>query len=257
MFLTMIVEADKNDAASLVRDLTALNLNTIFVTCSNGDDAMEYLTSTEKEMDVFFINTKLPTISGYELAGKIRNHKKYAYTPIVFLAGDNVNRLQTFQKYHCYDVIESPSYENIIIEKVSFLLHSVDARKKAWEKKKTVKFSAREGDVFVDVSNIIALEVVGKDCMVYTTNKTYLLPRKTMYETLGDIDEPYLVRCHKSFAVNVLHMTGLTKKRRNLWEVIYDREDYEVKCLVGGAYYDSVMKYYEKLIDSNRAVENT
>lgn len=254
MMFVMIVEDNVNEAANLQKLLGRMRSDITFVTCRDGKDAQDYLANCKDDVDIFFLDIQLPTISGYTLAAKIREEKKYLLTPIVFVTGHDMNALDAFQEYHCYSFIRKPFTEKTLRKNLSTFFAVFEEKETDGLKdmKKVIYLSSREGESFVYADRIVALEVVKKDCVIYTEDNKYHIPRKSLEEELNEIGDAHIIRCHKSFAVNVSHIRGLTKVARNLWEPVFDVENDDLKCYVSGTYYDTVMSKYkdnvEKLI---------
>lgn len=251
MMFVMIVEDNVNEAANLQKQLGRMRSDITFVTCRDGKDALDYLTNCKDDIDIFFLDIKLPTISGYTLATKIREEKKYLLTPIVFVTGHDMNALDAFQEYHCYSFIRKPFTEKTLRKNLSTFFAVFEEKDEDGLKdmKKVIYLSAREGEIFIYADQIIALEVVKKDCVIITEDNKYHIPRKSLDEELNEIGDANIIRCHKSFAVNVSHIRGLTKVARNLWEPIFDVENDDLKCYVSGTYYDMVMTKYKDNVE--------
>ena len=99
MFLIMIIEDTEKDSLRLQKMITKNNIDATFVVYSNGEDALDYLKTTGKTIDMFFIDIVLPTIDGYQIASFIRNKEEYITTPIIFVTGYDGNPLNAFQEY--------------------------------------------------------------------------------------------------------------------------------------------------------------
>ena len=118
----------------------------------------------------------------------------------------------------------------------------------------TVALNLSEGTRYVDKEQIHFVEVIGRDCFVYINGSKYRLSRNALYHVMEAIDDPFLVRCHKSYALNVRHMDGIIKLRRGLWKPIINGCDSSEECLIGRSYYKNViekhnewLKYLNKL----------
>lgn len=248
MMFVMIVEDNVNEAANLQKLLAKMRPDITFMTCRDGKDALEYLDGCKDDVDIFFLDIKLPTISGYTLAKKIREEKKYLLTPIVFVTGHDMNALDAFQEYHCYSFIRKPFTEKTLRKNLSTFFAVFEDKQGVDNKdmRKVIFLSAREGEIFIYADQILALEVVKKDCVIFTEDNMYHIPRKSMDEELKEIGESNIIRCHKSFAVNVGRIKGLTKVGRNLWEPMFDVQNDDMKCYVSGTYYEIIMERYRE-----------
>ena len=243
MFLIMIIEDTEKDSLRLQKMITKNNIDATFVVYSNGEDALDYLKTTGKTIDMFFIDIVFPTIDGYQIASLIRNKEEYITTPIIFVTGYDGNPLNAFQEYHCYSYIQKPFCEAELQKQLLPLLRATDNNKKARisQMERRISLNTRKGVSLVRVRDILSLEVDGKDLIVYTEKATHIIPRKTLDSLLKELNEPSIIKCHKSFAVNTEKLSGVVKKKRDLWQPINKATGKEFNCLISKTYYDEVM----------------
>lgn len=114
------------------------------------------------------------------------------------------------------------------------------------EERKTervVDFETSDGNISISVNDIVSIEVYGNNCTVYTKNSKYRLKRGSLENKLKEIDDSSIIRCHKSYGINVRWVERLEKKGRNLWEPVY-RGGVDVPCLISKTYFDRVKDSY-------------
>ena len=80
------------------------------------------------------------------------------------------------------------------------------------EKKTKVKLETVDSEVMVSPKDIISIEVYRNNCTVYTTGSVYKLKRGALENILKGIGDRYIVRCHKSYGINVRWLEGWKKK---------------------------------------------
>lgn len=250
MTRAMIIEDNRDEAIHLQNALLQLQPEFTFLFFDNGKEALTYLENEEQNIDIFFIDCVLPQVDGFTLAEKIRSIEGYLLVPIIFVTGYNVNPLDAFQEYHCYSFLQKPFTIEILQKSIGPLLKTLPSQDKKVQKplKKVVHLVAREGETYVYAEDILALEILGRDCIVYTMEGQYQLPRMGLVKQVQEIGEPYLVRCHKSFAINLLHISGVRKKGRNLWAPVF-RKKCNIDCEISKTYYVKVMMRYKELLD--------
>lgn len=248
MILIMIVEDNEQDSLHLQKTLNEIEDNLSYVVCKNGAMAMEYLSNKDSNVDAFFIDYQMPGMDGYSLANKIRSIEKYGLTPIVFVTGYENDSLTAFKEYHCFSFIQKPFNKAAIEKKISFLFNAMESQCRIETKEKTKKLidlSNKDNEIYVYADDILCIEASGKDCIVYTTKGKYLLRRKTLKEELREINQQYILRCHKSFAVNLMHVNGFTKTHQNLWVPIF-KDSCEANCYISKTYFDEISDMYKK-----------
>lgn len=99
---------------------------------------------------------------------------------------------------------------------------------------------------YVEKEKILFIEVIGRDCFIYMDGGKYKLSRNALCHVMETIDDPYLVRCHKSYAINVRHIDGLRKVGRGLWKPLVNGCDSSEECLIGRSYYKSVISKHDE-----------
>lgn len=110
----------------------------------------------------------------------------------------------------------------------------------------TVVLDLNEETRYIDKEEILFIEVIGRDCFIYMNGSRYKLSRNALCHVMEAIDDPYLVRCHKSYAVNVRHLQGISRIRRGLWTPIFNSGDTAEECLIGRSYYKDVIEKHEE-----------
>lgn len=99
---------------------------------------------------------------------------------------------------------------------------------------------------YVEKEKILFIEVIGRDCFIYMAGGKYKLSRNALCHVMEIIDDPYLVRCHKSYALNVRHIDGIRKVGRGLWKPLVSGCDSSEECLIGRSYYKSVISKHDE-----------
>ncbi len=109
--------------------------------------------------------------------------------------------------------------------------------------KKVINIETHEMGAVLAVEDIISMEVLGNNCTIYTENQHYRLKRGTLEKKLAEIDDPAIIRCHKSYALNLRWIKGWRKVERNIWEPVYNGQ-VTAPCLISKTYYDDVRRNY-------------
>jgi DNA-binding LytR/AlgR family response regulator len=98
--------------------------------------------------------------------------------------------------------------------------------------------------LMVDRNHVIGVEVIEKNCFVHTTDEIIMVRRVPMGRLLETLDMPELVRCHKSYAVNVKYVKGFKRESRTRWKIKFF-VDTEFDARVTNLYMDDVMEKCE------------
>lgn len=102
------------------------------------------------------------------------------------------------------------------------------------------------GEVIISADSILGIEVFGKYCCIHTCENDYNLKRMSMCQLLDFINLPTLIRCHKSYAVNLSHIVTIQKSRRNIWHAVFNCKT-DFNCEISKTYYDKVTSNFKIL----------
>lgn len=249
MTLIMIVEDNETEAIRLQKILLSVSQKISFIIYESAEKALNHIENSNRKIDLFFIDYQLEEMDGYTLAKSIRAYNKYRLTPIVFITGYRLDPLNAFQEYHCYSFIQKPYTEQIIVDTVKPLIETLNITDRqiisGSRERKVTHISTKKGDTFIYNDTIIAVEVMGKNCTIHTDDNSYTLNRITLEDVIKELDDPFIIRCHKSYALNLKKVSAVVKKQRNLWEAQFKAEC-SIRCFISKTYYDDVIRCYEE-----------
>lgn len=246
MLTGIIVDDEKNDAADLQKHLTGIRPDLSCTIFSTGSEALKYVKKQNKPIDIFFISRELSDMGGFSLASRIRQMLEYTLTPLVFVTESEKGK-EAFQGEHCCSCLLKPASEKSIKNSIGTLLETLRQQKKERKLKRIISLKIEGSSRLVEAQSILGLETAGKDCYVYVGKNKYRILRQTLDKILKEIDDPYCIRCHQSFAVNVRNMIDLKKARRDIWVPVFS-QDAEFQCEISKTYYDEVMKGFHKYL---------
>lgn len=246
MIKVLIVEDNVEEAEQLRGVLIELQPQAEIFLCESGEDAYEIIKDEKKKIDIFFLNRELPGMDGFALTERIRAYERYKFTPIVFVTGHDMNQLHAFQEYHCYHYILKPFSKELLGEKVGGLLEHIK-NEKPKPLNKLVSFKNAKGEGYVLANDIFFIEKLGKNCLLYTADKEYEIPRISLEKMVAEINESYLVRCHKSFAVNLKNILEINKIGNELWTVVFINDN-KYNCYIGDVFHKTVKEKYKEFM---------
>lgn len=250
MLKCLIVEDERKDAAELKQLLRELDPDIECTVFEHGLDAVDFIQNSKDTIDLFFIDRDLPGIDGFKLASQIREMEKYVLAPIIFVTGYAMGQLDAFHEYHCYSYLVKPLSKERTFQQIGRLVENLRSIEKK-PLRKIIPLLVENDKKYIAADDILGVEVMGKNCFVYTVNRRYRLPRQTMEQVLREIDEPYCIRCHKSFALNLKHVTDISKERRNLWKPEFVSV-HDFDCVISKTYYAEVMKKYKEYLSQKQ-----
>lgn len=141
-----------------------------------------------------------------------------------------------------------PVDEEILTEQfLPFIKHTID------RKADYLTIKKRKEVLFVDRNSIIGIEVMGKHCYIHTVDNEYVITRITLHDLIDLLEEPMLIRCHKSFAVNTKHISGMIREGRNRWRPIFN-VDTTFECYVSDRHVESVAELLREKTKSSREI---
>lgn len=247
MLKGIIIEDEKTDAEELQQILKHLQPRLSCKIFQSGAMAMNYLKQKGEDIDIFFIDRELPGIDGFTVASQIREIERYVLTPIVFVTGYAMGQLDAFQEYHCYSYIVKPILKETVKRRIGDLLDTLGKTKSPKKLKRILPIMVEHDLKLIDAESILGLEVMGRDCYLYAGKQKYRLCRQTMDMVLNEINEPYCIRCHKSFAINLKNVTDICKVRRNIWKPVFSSEN-NFNCEISKTRYEEVMRLYQEFL---------
>lgn len=155
--------------------------------------------------DVIFLDIDMPQISGFDIAEKISNSER---TLIVFVTSHDELVFSSL-KFQPFRFIRKTFIEDEldeVLEAVNKVLSKRIAGKK-------FKLQTRTHEVYIDVEQIVYIEIYGHWLHVYTNNDEVL----DCYGVLSDYEVQLVpfdfVRTHKSYLVNCRYIRSVEKEQ--------------------------------------------
>ena len=163
-------------------------------------DGESLLADSRKQLfDALFLDIDMPGLDGMELAKKIREHSECI--KIIFVTNKD-NLVYSSLKYVPFRFIRKTHLEEEFPEAVEALRDSI-AQSNA-----TVIFNTKNGQICVQVCDIIYAEVTNHSITVYLAEDK-LTVFKSMYELNSELEKFGFIRTHKSFLVNHRHVKSI------------------------------------------------
>lgn len=237
MFKILIVEDDIIQKKNLEKIICDMEIDTQIYHADSKQSALDLLEN--QDIDLFLVDVKLKNSNGLDLAKTIRQIPRYRLTWIVFLTTHLDFMLQAFKEIHCYDYILKPYKKDKIIETLTILLNKKNEEKDIQEKE-YISFDSQGVMIRIAVDEIYFIEVRLRTCIVHSKSGVYTINRISLKKILEMIKADYIIKTHKSFAVNVNQVHKLEKVSRGCWEI--DFYDYGDKALLASTYKEDLNK---------------
>lgn len=216
--ITILIVEDCAQERELYRKAVSGLENIQVLETESGEAALQLL--EKQRVDMFLMDVELPGMNGFQLAQLIRMYPEYAFAPILFVTGYSKNPLDAFREFHCYDYIIKPFDLKEFTARIQEVISRLQKiPKQPSEKHKLVLFHTRSGDVFCLTKDIRFVEMNWKGCYAQMEKNTIPLLNTSLTKVIQEVDEDFFVQCHKSFAINVLHITRVEKVNYRFWRV--------------------------------------
>lgn len=237
--------ADNERIASSI--IGGTELTTCVICTHSAPEALKVVRSKEYQVDLFVISVRMKEQSGYRLAEKIRKMADYRNCPILFVTNasyslSGFSQLTTYQSYKNFNYISLPITRIDVQGKLGLYLEEIIQNQSIRSNTdRAIYITHAKGEAFVAVKDILFVEVQNKLCSIHTAEAVYQMNRKSLNEILEIIDDESLLRCHRSYALNVKQIKGVEKVDRRIWKAVFD--NCREICLISETYIDTIRHY--------------
>ena len=238
----LIVEDDKIQRESLKKMVQEIDKNINIYESEDKDQALEI--TSKNNIDIFYIDISLKNSSGLDFAIELRQIPSCEFSLIIFLTTHVEYITQAFKQVHCYDYILKPyDIADVMNMTKRYILYDTNI-KESQKEKRYVVFEVRKGiNVKVYVDDIIFIEVNLRICMVHTVNGVYKINKLTLNNVLKITNCNNIIRCHKSFVVNIKHIKKIQNVDNKLSEIYF--ENYDKNALLGYKFKNTIMQRFQ------------
>lgn len=168
-----------------------------------GDGESLLADSRKQLFDALFLDIDMPGPDGMEIAGRVREDNEFV--KIVFVTNKD-NLVYSSLKYVPFRFIRKTHLEEEFPEAAKALRDSI-AQSNA-----TIIFNTKNGEICVQVCDIVYAEVTNHSITVYLAEDK-LTVFKSMDELENELGKFGFLRTHKSFLVNHIHITLIKQNR--------------------------------------------
>ena len=171
----------------------------------------ESLETAKKEpIDIFIIDIGLRESDGLDLAKEIRNIRKYYFSQIIIISIYDKYKLMAYTSVRCFTFIsKNGNWEIELKAALAGLINNLEPL----EEQKISMTAIDKTIILIDKKNILYFESKDHRVIVCTIDGTLELKYITHLNLLSTLGE-FFIRCHKSYIVNISHISSINFKER-------------------------------------------
>lgn len=198
--------------------------------CFSSAESFLFSWEDDRSYDLLVLDIEMGEMNGMELAKRLRQDSDEI--PILFVTG--------------YEQYMAQGYE---VSAIHYLLKPLDKGKlitvldrlhKRQPVEERIVFPTDKGPVSLSLSTIWFIEASGHYCLVNTEDASFLVTRSISELETEFQDREELVRCHRSYLVNLKHVQAIVKAE----VILDDRRRLPMSRSAGKSVNERFIKYY-------------
>lgn len=240
MINVLIVEDNYEDMEYCASLLCRMNIDINIIKVGTGEKAMDTL--LKNDVDIAFIDIYLPDCNGLKLAADIRKIDKYQLLNIIFVTVEADRQLAAYKEFHCYDYITKPFTAEQFYSAVDLLFKGLQRQKNEIRNIKAKQYTSiqcKDGKYLIEKDNILFIKSSGKTLDLFMTDRVIPDIKMKIADFVMQLNEPFFMRCHKSFAVNLLKIDHIKKRKNRTWDITFF--DSKAVCYISRTYYNDIV----------------
>jgi len=177
------------------------------VSVKDGYDALDM--AYENSFDIILLDVKVPSISGYDLLGELR--EKGVKTPAIFIT--SLNSIEDLTKGYdsgCDDYIKKP----FVLKELSIRIEALIKRDFFHTKNnfiefdKNIKYDIDANSLYVDEKEVNLNKKESKLLKLFLKNSNQVLSHDRIYDALWSYDESYSESALRTYIKNLRKIIG-------------------------------------------------
>lgn len=226
----VIVDDEKLARDRIRRLLDASGDYEIISECSNGSDAVKFLSANEA--DLLFLDIQMPEMDGFEVVSSLRRDKlpivifvtaydKYALKAFEIHAIDYLLKPFDDERFnsaleHVKEILDKNSHEVFTEKLIDFLEEKENELQHKFLDRIVIKTSGKI--YFVNTEDVVRIKAAGKYLEIKDSEKVHTV-RKTMAQIEEQLDSEKFIRIHRSVIVNIEHIKEMQHWYKNEYVV--------------------------------------
>lgn len=189
------------------------------VPVKSGAMALKYLAGNTP--DLILLDIRMTEMDGLEVYQKIKEQKKFADIPVIFLTSANdVETEDNCFELGAVDFISKPFEPKIVLRRVKRTLELIshsresvstqinqERKEDTAQANKTLAITVNGMDIYLYQKDIYYIEVYGNTCIVRTTNREFSV-RETLERMQEKLSDQF-IRVGRSYLINAKYVTEL------------------------------------------------
>ena len=177
-------------------------------------------------------------VLGLEFAQRVREIKRYRFTPLVFITSLEDPQLYSYSQLHCLRYIEKPfspqQVRRTVLEALEFPIRDDEER---------VAYFRKDGIIYAkNINDIIYIENIRRKVVIHCKNDVLDIPNKTSDEIMKELDCSSFVQCSRYAIINTKYIEYVDFTNRYI-----KLKDIELPVEIG---YSMKRRFKEKLESS-------
>lgn len=227
--------------------LRAAGRSTCILYAGTASETLSLIENRRYIPDIMFIEMNLKEYGGSVLEDQIRKQEQLKEAPIIFITRTNCrlignSDLSVYQSYKKQNYLSLPLRDIEIQAKTVLYLEQIISQQSKNKSKTSYVFKDSSGYTRLDLDKILFVELTGRDCMIHTGKGGYLLKRTSLNDLQASISSENILRCHRSFLLNVSQLQKIEKIGRKCW-LAYFNHNTET-CPVSSIYIKDVLSRF-------------
>ncbi len=198
-----ICDDRKEDIEILSKALYAYDPSFRISAYNGGEALLEDWLEQRTLFDILFLDIYMPGLNGIETAGKILTNSKD--TKIIFISSSNEHYPEAYDVF-AFNYLLKPLNTQKLYRILDEALSDI-----AEERQHQLCFSYKAKNYRIFSRDIMYIESRDKVIYFHMTDKTTLQCYTKLDEILKQLPEEAFIRCHQSFAVNILHTSEMAE----------------------------------------------
>jgi len=200
------------DIANLSEALYNYDPTFQITTFAGGLSLLDEIHDQKALFDIIFLDIFMPGLNGIDIAREIRRRQKDV--KIVFISSSDAHYPEAYDVF-AFNYILKPLNQ----DKLNAILEHalMDIRK---QRQQQVSFSYKGTTYRIFCKDIMYIESRDKIVLFHMTDKSTLQCYAQLDGIIEKLPEEFFIRCHQSFAVNLLHVTEMADQHFRIDPVV-------------------------------------
>lgn len=179
---------------------------------TDGETLLEDCLQNNMLFDIIFLDIYMPGLNGIETAHKIQTGLKDV--KIIFVSSSNEHYSDAYEVF-AFNYLIKPLNTEKLNRVLDNVLLSISK-----ERQQQIQISYKGTSYRIPYRDILYIETRNKTVIFYFSGRNTLQCHSKLDEVLKKLPEKSFIRCHQSFAVNILHVTEMAENHFRIGQTI-------------------------------------